>query len=366
MARRRKLGAEVRRDAAGEGEKSTGSCVARQARCEPRAQPSVEQLETRIRVRALALDVAPARPSPSAAARKRRIVLDRRRAHAVRGRRNLHARIENARRGRTRLSPPRNARARRRARRAPSSGVRSRPSPCSPVSVPPSAAVSATTVVQNRVDARRASRGCPTSTSGFTWTCASPRARRSRRASRSRRESRERRGRTPGDCAGGTAPSSMNCIDRRFGSSRARIGLAACRSSHSSVSVGRSSATRTVVAPASRKICLDRAGAAAAARVRRPLLDLGEQRRLGLGRHRTRRAARRARRREMCDRAVRRRPRQPRAPATAAATAASIDRERAEHAARRTRRRREVELESRRRTRASLRCRRAGRRARAI
>ena len=173
-----------------------------------------------------------------------------------------------------------------------SSGVRSRPSPCSPVSVPPSDAVSATTASRMRVDAL-APVAAPdvderihvdVRVAGMPEDHAARIVRGENLA--------ERRGRMPGAALGGTAQSSMNCIDRRFGSSRARIGLAAWRSSHSSVSVGRSRAIRTVVAPASRKIRSIARAAAAAASASAPSTSASSAD-SRLGRHRTRRAARR-------------------------------------------------------------------------
>ena len=120
---------------------------------------------------------------------------------------------------------------------------------------------------------------------------------------------------------------------------------------------------RTVVAPASRKICLDRARRRRRrVRVRRAL-DLGEQRRLRFGRHLPRRAARR---RDVEEGAVEQLARD----GAGSARAPGRDhrgldrRERAEHAARCRRNRNELELQIRRRTRASLRSPRADRRDR--
>ncbi len=56
----------------------------------------------------------------------------------------------------------------------------------------------------------------------------------------------------PPRCSGGTAPSSMNCIDLSAGSSRDSTGLAAWRSSHSAASASVPSASSTCVAPCAR------------------------------------------------------------------------------------------------------------------
>ena len=68
-----------------------------------------------------------------------------------------------------------------------------------------------------------------------------------------REESAARTPRTySGSRDGGTAPSSMTCMDRSSGCSRAMVVLARWRSSHSIASVRRSIATVTAVAPAAR------------------------------------------------------------------------------------------------------------------
>ena len=89
--------------------------------------------------------------------------------------------------------------------------------------------------------------------SGFTCTWASP-AWPKMTPSMPWRVSAARTPRTySGRRSGGTAPSSMNCMEARAGCSRERIGLAPWRSSHSVCSMRGSRATVTCVAPDSRK-----------------------------------------------------------------------------------------------------------------
>ena len=144
-----------------------------------------------------------------------------------------------------------------------------------------------------------------------------------------------RRARSRASARGGTAPSSMNCIDLSAGSRRVRIGLAAWRSAQSACSVGvvqRELHGRRAAIP--RMLRRARARFAAAADVVSPSTSASSTASaLRIVEAAAFRPAQR--RRETCGRAARRRTRRHLARAVRRATASSSD----ENAAEETRRR---------------------------